>query len=135
MSEGSSIIFISRLKEKPMSFYRPNAIWKSPTTGEWKMGLFGFYYVNQESPDFDPEWDIEEDYSRFTRVIKGCKSADDAIETYCKSEANAGSYNIYPEASESPQALQDVERFEKMHEELQSRIDANRKTNASSRRW
>ncbi len=112
-----------------MSVNRENAIWKSPATGEWKMGLYSLEYTNQDSEDFDYEWHVEYDYSRFSRVITGGKSADDCIEKYCRTEANAGSYNIYADV---PESASDVARFEKMHEDLKARI-AERKLAAP--RW
>ena len=114
-----------------MSVNRENAIWKSPT-GEWKMGLYSFEYINQDSEDFDYEWDIETDFSRFSRVITGGKSSDDCIEKYCRTEPNAGGYNIY---NDGPESASEVARFEKMHEDLKARIEANRKAQASNSRW
>ena len=119
-------------KESQMSVNRENAIWKSPATGEWKMGLYSFEYTNEGSEDFDYEWDVEYNYSRFSRVITGGKSADDCIEKYCRTEANAGSYNIY---EDKPENEKNVQRFEAMHSDLKARIEASRQRHASSQRW
>lgn len=110
-----------------MSVNRENAIWKSPVTGEWKMGLYSYEVTGE-----DYEWDVEYDYSRFSRVITGGKSAEDCIDKYCRTEANAGSYGVY---EDTPDNANSVARFEQMHEALKARIAEQKKNISSLNRW
>ena len=108
-----------------MSVNRENAIWASPTGG-YKMGLYSLEYTNMDSPDFDYEWDVEYDYSSFSNVIIGT-SADNCIEIYCRSEANAGGYNIYDATDDNAKT---IERFEAMHNSLKERIASRKAANS-----
>jgi hypothetical protein len=101
-----------------MSVNRENAIWASPEGG-YKMGLYDFYYVNQDSEDFDPEWNVEYNFDVFTQVLTGT-SVEDCIAKYCRSNANAGAYNIY---ENTPENANSIARFEKMYKELKESAD------------
>lgn len=49
-----------------MSFNRENVIWLSPTDHMWYRGFFACYpYNDWDNEDYDPEWDVEYDFSRF----------------------------------------------------------------------
>ncbi len=41
-----------------MSTNRENVIWQSKD-GTWNRGFYSFVYVNEDSEDFDYEWDVE----------------------------------------------------------------------------
>ena len=59
-----------------MSLNRKNVIWQS-ANGTWNRGFYDFYHVNQDSDDFDPEWDVEYE-DDFKWVSTGHKTAEDA---------------------------------------------------------
>lgn len=101
-----------------MSVNRENAIWKSPN-GEWKMGLYSYEVTGE-----DYEWDVDYDYSSFSMVISGGKSAEDCIEKYFRTNANAAGYSVFPDEPSSSKA---VEKFEKMHEALKQKIAERKK--------
>lgn len=48
-----------------MSCNRENISWRSGKDGKWYIGFYNFYYTNEESEDFDFEWDVEYDFTRF----------------------------------------------------------------------
>jgi hypothetical protein len=54
-----------------VSFSRENITWKSPADGKWYMGMFATTWVGSESDGYDPEWDVEYDFSRFSWVSRG----------------------------------------------------------------
>jgi hypothetical protein len=41
-----------------VSVNRENVTWQSED-GTWRNGHWTFYYTDQDSEDFDPEWDVE----------------------------------------------------------------------------
>lgn len=41
-----------------MSKNRENVIWQS-ATGTWNRGFYAYEYINDDSEDFDDEWDVE----------------------------------------------------------------------------
>jgi len=83
-----------------MSTNRENVIWLSPRDGLWHGGFFAFDYVNQKSPGFDPEWDVEYDMSRFNEVTARGRSTSEAAfeELVCYHSNPGGSWSTdFPE--------------------------------------
>lgn len=81
-----------------MSCNRENVVWKS-RDGKWNIGFFDYYHVNQDSEDFDHEWDVEYDYDRFNWVSTGHATQEAAIDAW--HGANPGCHQIHEEPDAS----------------------------------
>lgn len=74
-----------------MSTNRENVTWLSPRDGLWYGGFFAFDYVNQDSPDFDFEWDVEYDMGRFGEVTRqGQPTSEAAFQELARGHSNPG---------------------------------------------
>lgn len=76
-----------------MSVNRENVVWQSKDK-TWNIGFYDFSYVNQGSEDFDPEWDVNYDYSSFMWAATGFLTKDAAIASW--KQANPGSHDVLP---------------------------------------
>lgn len=76
-----------------MSCNRENVTWQSKD-GTWNIGFYAYYAVNEDSEDWDYEWDVEyEDY--FDWVALGKKTPEEAYAAYTFGNANPGGTTIY----------------------------------------
>lgn len=64
-----------------MSVNRENVVWQSKD-GSWNIGFYAYEEINPDSPDFDYEWDVEYDFSRFFWASTGHRSMEDAIRSW-----------------------------------------------------
>lgn len=75
-----------------MSVNRENIIWQS-RDGTWNRAFYDYYSVNEDSPDWDYEWDVE--YTDdFNWVRTGLPDADAAKAAW--TGANPGGYEMHP---------------------------------------
>jgi hypothetical protein len=72
-----------------MSVHRENITWVS-RDGTWNRGFYDYYNVNTESDDFDFEWDVEYDYSRFNWVSTGHATQEEADAAWDGSNPGCG---------------------------------------------
>jgi hypothetical protein len=80
-----------------MSVNRENVIWQS-RDGTWNRGFYDFYHTSHPGDeDFDPEWDVEYDYSRFNWVSTGHSTQQEANDAW--RGANPGCSEVYSEPS------------------------------------
>lgn len=95
-----------------MSFNRENVTWLSPEDGLWRRG---FFTVQERSDSwdedfyYDPEWDVDYDYSSFQWVSRGCRTADEANASW--RGANPGSATIV----DDPAECREYDHMAKMH--------------------
>jgi len=81
-----------------MSVNRENVTWLSPRDGLWYAGFFDFWSVNQDSPDYDYEWDVEYDKSCFRKVTEeGYPTWEEAYHELSSRGANPGGTWTTPE--------------------------------------
>lgn len=85
-----------------MSVNRENVIWKS-RDGTWNRGFYDYYPVDTHKDDWDYEWDVEYDYSRFNWVSTGHATQEAARDSW--HGAKPGCSNIYEEPSAETDAL------------------------------
>ena len=105
-----------------MSTNRENVTWQNQA-GKWRNGFYPFSYVNQDSPDFDYEWDVEYNYDRLTAVSREFATADEAYEQNTKGMSNpGGTYQVpFTEANRT-----EIERLERLAAEYRERQQAAR---------
>ena len=74
-----------------MSYNRENVVWQSKD-GTWSMAFFRVSWEGSESEGYDPEWDVEYDYSKFGLRVYATneKSPDAAYERVTARTANPG---------------------------------------------
>jgi hypothetical protein len=58
------------MERDAMSFNRENIVWRSKD-GRWSIGFYETTWVGSESDGYDPEWDVEYDFDRFSWVSTG----------------------------------------------------------------
>lgn len=92
--------------------HRENVVWQS-RDGTWGIGFFDYYNINQDSEDFDPEWDVEYVYDCFSWASTGHATEDDAHAAW--RGANPGCSEVYKEPSV------DTDKFDVMEKECRSR--------------
>lgn len=79
-----------------MSFHRENVIWQSPD-GTWNLAFYRAHECWSSDEDYDPEWDVEYDYSSFSWLSRGHVSMDAARQSWnganpgCSTEAREAS--------------------------------------------
>ena len=77
-----------------MSFNRENVTWQSEN-GTWNLGFFQcLEMLTGCDEDFDPEWDVEYNYSCFSWVSRGHATEDAAMNSW--KGANPGGSEICP---------------------------------------
>jgi hypothetical protein len=74
-----------------MSFNRENVTWQSKD-GTWNMAFFRVTWEGREEEGYDPEWDVEYDYTKFDphNYATRQESPDAAYEQARKNTANPG---------------------------------------------
>lgn len=74
-----------------MSFNRENVTWQSKD-GTWNMAFFRTTWVGSEADGYDPEWDVEYDYTEFDLHVHatGKSSPDEAYEDVVRRTSNPG---------------------------------------------
>lgn len=93
-----------------MSLHRENVIWKSPTDGLWRRGFYNYREVGDPfSEDFDPEWDVEYDYSSFFWTSDPCTTRDQADQSW--TGPNPGCVEIATDRED----IAELDRFWRMH--------------------
>lgn len=80
-----------------MSCNRENVTWKS-RDGKWSIGFFECYPVNQDSDDWDYEWDVEYNDDAFDWASTGHDSEEAAYQAW--NGANPGGTTVYDEPCE-----------------------------------
>lgn len=85
-----------------VSFHRENVVWQSED-GTWNRG---FYTANEQFwiDDYDPEWDVDYDYSSFDSVSTGHPTKQAALDSW--TGANPGGHT---EAAPSAARLAELE--------------------------
>lgn len=95
-----------------MSLYRRVVVWET-TEGTWSVGAYAFETLTEgpynDGEEFNPEWDVEYDETRFWFAGTGYPTEDEACEAYEAEEGNPTTY-------EDCWAAGDVERFDAMAE-------------------
>lgn len=78
-----------------MSFNRENITWES-ADGTWNLAFFQTLWVGREADGFDPEWDVQYDYSEFDVYVYATKQAtpDAAYEHILRYTSNPGGTNL-----------------------------------------
>lgn len=76
-----------------MSVNRENVVWQSKD-GSWNRGFFAFEQVNEDSEDFDYEWDVEYDYGHFYWASTGHGTKAQAVNSW--RGANPSSWDVSP---------------------------------------
>lgn len=95
-----------------MSVNRENIVWQD-ANGTWSMGMYEFYSVNQDDDDWDYEWDVEYNYSRFNWVTRQRYATEQQAKAAWDG-ANPGSHSVQPWAEI---AKAEIASFETMREE------------------
>ena len=80
-----------------MSANRENITWQSPD-GSWNRGFYEFRYVNEDSPDFDFEWNVEHG-NNFCWVAIGLPDEQACLDAW--DEANSGGSMTVPYGPEN----------------------------------
>lgn len=102
-----------------MSFHRENVTWQS-TDGTWNLGFFTVIPgINDDDPDYDPEWDDEVDFGSFEWVTRNHPTVDAARAAW--PGANPGGTSII---SHTPNNADVCDRYDRMADAL----DAERAT-------
>ena len=102
-----------------MSFSRENVQWQSKD-GKWNIGFFATTWVGSESDGYDPEWDVEYDFDRFSWVSTGHATQEAAWDAW--KGANPGGSTIV-ERGAYPGSEQNCDRYDEMAAE-RKRLDA-----------
>jgi len=79
-----------------MSFNRENIVWQS-ANGSWNIGFFRVECYPSYGEDFDPEWDVEYDFSEFEWVSVGHNSEDEAYRAWKGANPGGGMIMDYTE--------------------------------------
>ena len=102
-----------------MSLYRRVVTWET-AEGTWSMGAYEFETLTEgpynNGEEFNPEWDVEYDETRFWFAGTGYPTEEEACAAYEEAEGNPTTY-------EGPCADGDVERFDAMAEACDNRSD------------
>jgi hypothetical protein len=100
-----------------MSCNRENVTWQAED-GTWSIGFFDFHAVGQDSPDWDFEWDVEYDFSRFNWTSHGHATPDGAYEAW--DGANPGGTMIV-RRDEDPAACAEYDQMARARAERELR--------------
>lgn len=90
-----------------MSLHRQNITWERPD-GSWAIGFYDYTYVNQDSPDFDYEWDVEY-LSTFSHVYVGV-TPEEAMSKYTQGNANPGGTTVLDNTPENQATINELEK-------------------------
>lgn len=80
-----------------MSFNRENVTWQN-ADGTWNMAFYQVAWEGREDEGFDPEWDVEYDYSKFESYgyALRCPSEDAAYAEATSKRPNPGGSYVVP---------------------------------------
>lgn len=96
-----------------MSFNRENVTWQN-ADGTWNMAFYLVTWEGLEDEGYDPEWDVEYDYSKFESYgyARRCATEDAAYEEATRNRPNpSGSYVVPRPGNEA-----ECERYDAMLE-------------------
>lgn len=102
-----------------MSFNRENVTWQSKD-GTWNLGFFKVIEPWSYDDNYDPEWDVEYDFSVFEWVSTGHHTMDAATQSWPGANPGGSSlYHYYPvpaddEWGPGPGHPDSCERYDKM---------------------
>lgn len=107
----------------PMGLNRENVTWQRPD-GTWAIGFWGFRFINEDSPDFDYEWDVE--YANdFAWAATGYSTPEQAMQDYTRTHANPGGTWVHentPDNHADIARLEDtLSRYEQQHHQQRRR--------------
>lgn len=91
-----------------MSFHRENVVWQSKD-GTWSRGVFDTTWVGSESDGYDPEWDVEYDFSKFSWVSTGHATMDKAVASW--DGVNLGGFASYESYEDNPKEHDEYDRM------------------------
>lgn len=103
-----------------MSCNRENVIWENED-GRWSIGFFDYYEVNTDSPNWDYEWDVEYDFSRFNWVSTGHATKDRAADSWGGS--NPGGHIICRYSDQTKDEIAEYNRMAREWKEEERRKD------------
>ncbi len=86
-----------------MSFHRENVTWQSQDK-TWSLGFFTVIPGNTWDEDYDPEWDVDYDFSSFEWVTSGHPTEDAAFEAWRGANPGGGSVVAYAGHSKEAKA-------------------------------
>lgn len=108
-----------------MGLHRENITWQSKD-GTWSLGFWDFYYVNRDSDDFDPEWDVE--YTdTFNWVSTGHPTYESAEDSW--KDANPGGGEMLAYSADAPS---ENDRLDALAKDF---LAQKSKTGRSTRPW
>ena len=91
-----------------MSLNRENITWQSKD-GSWNRAFYDFEYVNEDSENFDPEWDVRYDYDRFNWVTTGHATEQQANNAW--NGANPGHLNVIEYSKDTKADCDDLDHL------------------------
>lgn len=91
-----------------MSMNRENVTWQSED-GLWNLGMYTVLDGNIFDEDYDPEWDVDYDFSSFWWVSTGHRTEEAAFDSWHGS--NPGGSTV---VAHSPESAEDCARFDQM---------------------
>ena len=101
-----------------MSFSRENITWKSKD-GTWSRGMFATSWVGSESDGYDPEGDVEYDFSRFSWVTTGHPDEDAPMRAWHGANPGGGI-----DARDDDERIEELDRMAAECKERARREDA-----------
>lgn len=92
-----------------MSKNHENVVWQSKDK-TWSIGFYEVFPAGFDLPeDYDPEWDVEYDYSRFMFASTGHATEEQAIASW--NGPNPGSHTIYSWSKDNAATIEVFERL------------------------
>lgn len=97
-----------------MSVNRENVVWQSKD-GSWNRGFFAFENINENSEDFDYEWDVEYDYEHFWWASTGHRTETQATNSWRGANPSIREVSHYSDDSK-----EDNDNYDRMAEWLKN---------------
>lgn len=111
-----------------MSKNRDNIVWQSKDK-TWNLGFYSWEPVNEDSEDYDSEWDVEYDFSKFAHAFIGHPTPESARAAW--PGPNPGSTTTVAYSKGKSEELDRMAQF-CLHPELE--VAAQKKENARLKR-
>jgi hypothetical protein len=99
-----------------VSFCRENIIWQSKD-GTWNQGFFSTVWVGSESDGYDPEWDVEYDFTSFSWVTTGHKTFESVERAWQGANPGGGIVQDY-----TPEGDDDALQYDRMARECRDKL-------------